>query len=327
MSLPNSRAGGEPAWGGAPGRPRLFVRPSRAVTAFTLLAAMTPSPARADAPAVAPESTEGRAEQLFSSGERKFDAGDYAGACADFSESLKLGPQLGTLLNLALCHEMTGKIVTAWHEYSHAAAWAAQNGQRDRLEFATRHVRGLEPKLPRVVLQLPPERAIAALELDGEPLPEERWYLPLFLDPGEHRIAVTAPGKRRTSIAFRVTSSPSDQLVYVPPLADEPVAERPVKPEPRPKADPTRRTLGWIGLGTGGAGLALGGTFGVLAMTTDERDPAVKTDATIATIGLASGAVVGGAGLWLLLSGKSEATAVSIAPQRGGLGLSATRAF
>src|SRR5688572_24020422 len=57
-------------------------------------------------------SNEGRAEQLFHAAEKKFDSGDYEGSCLDFSASLKLGPKLGTLLNLALCHETIGKVVT-----------------------------------------------------------------------------------------------------------------------------------------------------------------------------------------------------------------------
>src|SRR5438128_11228376 len=83
-----------------------------------------------EAPSAA--SNEMRAEYLFRTGEKKFDAGKYAEACADFSESLRLGPKLGTLLNLALCHEMVGKYATAWSEWNHGAVWATENGQKDR---------------------------------------------------------------------------------------------------------------------------------------------------------------------------------------------------
>lgn len=297
-----------------------------ATLAACLVASAWPAAAHAEPPAAM--SNEARAEQLFSSAERKFDSGDYEGACADFAASLKLGPQLGTLLNLALCHETTGKIVTAWSEFTHAAVWAAQNNQRDRWEFATQHIRDLEPKLPRVVLELPPERAISGLDLDGEPLPEQRWYLPLYLDPGEHRIAVTAPGKRRTTVAFRVTDSPTDQLVYIPQLeAEAPPALAP--PEPPKRQGSTRRTLAWIGVGAGAAGVALGTTFGVLAMTAPERDPAVQRNATFATAGFLAGAALAGAGLWLHLSSPGDAakTSVSVAPHPTGAALSAVRSF
>ncbi len=270
-------------------------------------------------------STEARADKLFRSGEQKFDSGDHAGACDDFSESLKLGPKLGTLLNLALCHETIGKPVTAWHEFSHAAAWAAQNGQRERHEFAAEHVRALEPKLPRVVLQLPADRAISGLDLDGEPVPEPRWYLPLYLDPGEHRLGVTAPGKQRATVAFRVTASPHDQLVYVPPLADEHVA-----PNAPPAPDTTQRTLGLVGLGVGAAGFVTGAVFGALAIAADERDPAVHDRATIATAAFVAGAAFAAVGGWLLWTsprGAGPAAKVTATPARDGAALRLTASF
>jgi tetratricopeptide (TPR) repeat protein len=247
-----------------------------------------------ESPPPIPLSNEARAEKYFRSGEQKFDSGDYAGACEDFSESLKLGPKLGTLLNLALCHETIGKLVTAWHEFTHAAAWAAQNNQRDRHEYATQHIRALEPKLPRIVLQLPATRPIESIDLDGEPVPEHRWYLPLYLDPGEHHLAVSAPGKRRTTVAFRVVSSPTDQLVMVPPLADDISALNPTT-----AVDPTRRTLGLTGLGLGALGFIAGTTFGVLALGAESHD-AVQDAATLSTASFVTGAAFAVLGGWLL---------------------------
>lgn len=256
-----------------------------------------------------PPSNEARADQLFHSGEKKFDSGDYAGACKDFAESLKLGPKLGTLLNLALCHETTGKLVTAWSEFSHGAAWAAQNNQRDRLEFAAQHVRSLEPRLPRIVLQLPASRAIESIDLDGEPVPEQQWYLPLYLDSGEHRLAVSAPGKRRTTIAFRVSPSPGDQIVMVPRLDDDTAPRPPTKPT----EDPTRRMLGLTALGVGAVGLVVGTTFGVMAAGADTVDSA-SGNATAATIAFISGAAFAATGGWLLWTSTPRSTKAALVP-------------
>ena len=204
----------------------------------------------------ADETNEQKAERLFRSGEKKFDAGKQAEACADFNASLKLAPKLGTLLNVALCHEATGKPATAWHEYHHAAAWAAQNGQKDRREYALGHLAALEPKLPRVALQLPPLIAIANIDLDGEPLPEQRWYLPLFLDPGEHAVAVSAPGKQRTTVRFRVVDSPTEQLVVIPSLLDDPNAGKPKEPA-KSTGLPT-----WVVITIGAGAFVAGGVVG-----------------------------------------------------------------
>jgi len=257
-----------------------------------------------------PLSTEARAEQLFRAAEKKFDTGDYPGACADFSESLKLGPKLGTLLNLALCHETVGRVVTAWSEFSHAAAWAAQNNQRDRHDFAVKHVRALEPRLPRIVLQLPADRAIDGLDLDGEPVPEQEWYLPLFLDPGEHRLGVTSPGRKRVSVAFRVAASASDQLVLVP-SPSEP-ATRSAEAKPPPARAPTP-TLGYLGLGIGGVGIVVNAVLGVLAATAEDRDAATGR-AAAATTSFLLGAAAGIAGGWLVwTAGRTKVAVVPVA--------------
>jgi hypothetical protein len=279
-------------------------RQLRAIALAVAVAAMPAAAAAQPTTTIGTFSTEGRADVLFHSGEKKFDGGDFIGACADFSESLKLGPKLGTLLNLALCHATIGKTVTAWREFSHAAAWAAQNNQKDRLEFATSHVRSLEPRLPRVVLQLPANRALESIDVDGEPLPEQAWYLPLFLDPGEHSLGATAPGKKRASITFRVVTSPMEQLVLVPSLKDD--VEHPALA--RTTADPTRKYLGLGALILGGAGI-VGGTVFVTMAGWGSRDEA-ETNAAVATVTFAVSAgllVTGGWLLWTSTLGSRSA--------------------
>lgn len=293
-------------------------------------------------------SNEMRAEYLFRSGEKKFDAGQHTEACADFTESLRLGPKLGTLLNLALCHETIGKTATAWSEYHHGAAWAAQNGQKDRHDFAMQHALALETKLPRVLLQLPSDGALASVDVDGEPLPDSRWYLPVFLDPGEHSVTLSAPGKQRGTVKFRVISSPTEQLVSVPPLADD-VALRPPPPKPVAPSDPdrTRRLVGLVTLGAGGVGLALGATFGFLAVgkrdeigsrctanrCTEEgsqlyRD--AQSNAEIATWSTVVGVGAAAVGGWLVFTSRRATPgrpSVGVAPRAGGAALGVGGAF
>lgn len=298
--------------------------------------------ADARAQATAPMSNEMRAEQMFRAGEKKFDAGQHAEACVDFEGSLKLAPKLGTLLNVALCHETVGKVATAWREFQHASAWAAQNSQRDRHDFAVQHMLSLESRLPRVTLQLPLDRAMASLEVDGEPLPEQRWNLPVYLDPGEHAVAVNAPGKRRATVTFRVTMSPTEQIVVVPSLADDGPAPAPgAPPSAPPKPAPVARIAGIGLLAAGGAAVVTGLVLGGLSLAkrgdADARCPdATGCDAegadlwrsaqslsTGAFVGLGIGAVLAGAGgvvLWRTQAASpGRAAALTLTP--GGVGL------
>ncbi len=295
-------------------------------------------------------SNEMRAEYLFRSGEKKFDSGKYAEACADFTESLRLGPKLGTLLNLALCHETVGKPATAWSEFHHGAAWAAQNGQKDRHDFAMQHALALETKLPRVLLQLPTDRALETVDVDGEPLPDSRWHLPVFLDPGEHSVTISAPGAARNTVKFRVTDSPTEQLVNVPSLSDDLSRPAPPPRAPAGPADPdpdrVRRVTGLVLAAVGGAALAVGVTFGILAV--EKRNDVgarcsgnrctaegaelyrdAQSRATIATISTLVGVGAGAVGGFLFFTSRPARSSarIGILPCTGGAELGLGGAF
>ncbi len=283
-----------------------------------------------------------RAEALFRDGMQKFDTGQVAAGCAAFTESLRLDPKLGTLLNLALCHEKQGKIATAWLEYNTGAAWATQNGQKDRREFANGHALTLEGQLSRMLLQLPPARELSSVEIDGEPLPEPRWYLPLYLDPGEHAIAVSAPGKQRRTVKVVVPREPSAQLIPIPTLQDAPLSELPSQKARAPVTDApaagaTQRTVGLVVGGVGIAGIAAGVVFGVL--TLQKRDDqsthcaGSACDATgaqahddaqkyglVSTIGFGAGAAMVLTGAILYLTAPHATLHASLGPRGATLG-------
>jgi hypothetical protein len=334
-------------------RTRAFFFAALAPASLASLAALSPSVARAEPSGATPVSNEMRAEQLFQLAEKEFDSGRFNEACRDFGASLRAGPKLGTLLNLALCDETIGKIATAWQEFHFAAALAAQKGERDRHEYASQHAAALEGRLPRVLFQLPAGISIATIDVDREPLPDSRWYLPLFLDPGEHEVAITAPGKQPSSVKFTVIAAPTDQIVAIPPLAG-------VEPTPRAGGasleDPARaraRTAGFIVLGGGLAALAVGAGFGAFAISARDAagthcsgkycDPSgadhyerAQTLATISTIAMAGGALAAAVGAYFVLanppaptrtaSGAPGSLGLSIGPRAGGgeVGLGAT---
>src|SRR5690606_30041935 len=69
------------------------------------------------------------AESLFQEGKRLMEQGQIEEACPKFQASMDAEPSVGAMLNLARCHELTGKTATAWAEYTEAANLARRAGQ------------------------------------------------------------------------------------------------------------------------------------------------------------------------------------------------------
>src|SRR5262245_41606279 len=92
------------------------------------------------------------AEALFQQAREAMKASDWAGACAKFTESQRLGPAVGTLLNLAYCSEKLGRVATAWQHYRQALDQLPPGDER--IGPARDRIEALQPRLPRIVLTL-----------------------------------------------------------------------------------------------------------------------------------------------------------------------------
>ncbi len=135
--------------------------------------------------ALAGESDQPLAQQLFEDGRKLLEQGRYAEACPKFAESQRLDPGGGTLLNLAWCHELQGRTATAWSEFHDALAQAQKDARQDREDFARQHIKDLEPKLVRIVVHVAPEVAARNPEitLDRSRLPAAAWETAVPVDP------------------------------------------------------------------------------------------------------------------------------------------------
>ena len=177
------------------------------------------------------------AETLFEEGKRLLDEEKTDEACAKLEESQRLEPATGTLLNLAYCHELQGKLATAWTEYKDAQAAARQDGRDDRVQFAEEHLGAIEPKMPRLQIEVAQTARVEGLEvkLDGVQIGEAAFGVAAPLDPGVHIIVATAPGRVRWVRQARLYPDGTTQIVVIDELERESVAadssSPPVVPE------------------------------------------------------------------------------------------------
>ncbi|MDC3961648.1 tetratricopeptide repeat protein [Polyangium jinanense] len=256
----------------------------RSAIAFSLALAVTASAARAQSPEGPSIAV---AEALFQQGRKLLDEQRYAEACMKLAESQRLDPKLGTLLNLAVCHEKEGKIATAWAEFTSAVSLARGKGQKDREQFARDHVVELKKKLAYVVLRMEAPPAGLGMKLDDKPIDVAALNVPLPIDPGKHTVTVVAPGKRAWTGEVVVPSQPGEIPVVIPALEDAPEpppeAPKPPPPEPlppisQPKPPPAERSipaptspsasaiLMVTGFGGGGAALLVGAVTGIVTL-------------------------------------------------------------
>lgn len=292
------------------------------------------------------------ARELFEQGRKLMAEKRYPQACAKLAESQRLDPAPGTLLNLAVCHEAEGKTATAWSEFNDALTLARRDGRTDRVELATRRLADLKPRLSRLTIDVPKSARVAELDvkLDGASVGRAVWGSPVPIDPGQHVVEASAPGRKSWRAEISLSDQADRKQVKVPAL--EPSAERtesgsganPTPPSVGDAAPPAsgsgQRTAGYVIGGIGIAALGVGSYFGVRAFSLwDERDAHctdagcdptgveagddAKQAATIANVGIGVGLAGLAAGAYLVLSaGSSESPSTAAAqPTPDGRGL------
>jgi hypothetical protein len=212
------------------------------------------------------------AESLFREGKKLLEEKRFDEACPKFQESARLDLSSGVELALGLCLEGQGKFASAWGAYLSAGTLAHHDGRSDREEAAKARARAIEPKLSRVTIDVATATSsLAGLEVrqDNVVIGSPAWgNAPV--DPGPHKLDVSAPGKKPFSKSYAVGAIGDSITVHVPPLEDAPapppplVAVSPV-PERRIEEEPSgtwRKPFGFVvgGLGVGavGAGAVLG---------------------------------------------------------------------
>jgi len=284
--------------------------------------------------AAAPASAQSKpaAEALFQKGLALVRDGRWAEACSAFEQSQALEPQIGTLLNLANCHEQLGKTATAWAEFREVSD---RDANPRRKTIARQRADALEPRLVKLQINAAPTPRLTVTR-NGEDV-SRLVGTPIPVDPGEQTVEASAPERERWSQTVMAQGDGTTVTIDVPELPPAPPAPPheagPTPPGPGPapgvRAAPTGLgTRRVAALGTGAAALVAigaGSYFGLHASSLhgqaddlcDERwvctgngaqlEDDARTSARVSTALLATGVVAAGAAAYLWFTGDSGA--------------------
>lgn len=286
-----------------------------------------------------------------------FAAGDFAGAMKKYEVAYALVPVPTLGVRLARSLDKLGRLLDAEARYKAVIKMeldkSAPAVHAEAKEQAKTELEALQRRIPRLVVEPEVEDSApdVTVTVDGVELKPAEWRQKRPVNPGAHRVVVARAGrevsrdvKLEEGEVLRVAVSPP------PPPAPAPSASAPPPPPPavssaRPPEPPpvvdggSRKTLGYVALGVGGVGLAVG-VFATLAAMSkksslddkcasgacppsafDDLD-AYESRKRVATGGLVlgvAGAAVGGVLLWTDL-GAGRRAGGFVGPGRVGLG-------
>jgi hypothetical protein len=203
------------------------------------------------------------------------------------------------------------------------------------------------------------------IQVDGSPLASQLVGEASPLNPGHHQVvgdwaekrvsvAVTLAPREQKQITLKFSGQASPGATAAPvaggaePNGGDTASTGSRQPRAdtvaRPSQSQARRTLAWVALGAGGAGLALGAVTGAFAMSKrssldenpgcaddhvcprelSESVNSLNTMRTVSTVGFVAGGVLAGAGVVLMLTApkRREAPSASLWMSPTSLGLS-----
>lgn len=206
--------------------------------AFVLVASLPVTAAADDAQPVAVSP----ARALFKEARELASHGDYQAACPKFEQSLALESGLGTQFNLADCWEHIGRTASAQALFVGAAASAKAAGQTDREQVLRDRAAALEPRIPRLVIEVNDADPKLIVKRGDLPLDSDVYGKAKPVDPGSYEIVAKAPGKKTWSKKIDVVAGSAIVTVAVPKLeaeTAEPAAAPKETAKPEPSKDPT----------------------------------------------------------------------------------------
>ncbi|MFO0587943.1 MAG: hypothetical protein U0441_10410 [Polyangiaceae bacterium] len=312
-----------------PKTPRSFVRAACLFAALAWTTASAAGPSKQDV---------AKADKLFRDAKMLMGQNKFAEACPKLEESQSLDPAPGTKYQLAVCYENTGRPATALAYYVEIADLAKTAGYKDKEKVARDKAEALEPRVPRIVIEVPATAPSGmTIRRDGNAVEPSQYNRPILVDPGSITVEAEAPGKKPFRSTVVVQGEGTRVTVPVRLQSIEEEIKHDEAPPPPPPGLGAQRiagiAVGAVGLG----GVALGSVFGLQAKSAYDKamgDPSLcptktacypegkklvdtaQSDAMISTIAFAAGGVALAGGIILILTGapKPQTPASDSAP-------------
>jgi len=226
------------------------------------------------------------AKRHYGEGDKKYKAGDYAGAEADFkaANDIKAAPQ--TERYIGLCEDALGHFTVAvdWYDRFLAHVPEKMTTQGEEIRKRDAEIRALPGKV-RVETN-PPGASVA---VDDRP---QSGMTPMDVElaPGPHTIKLTEPGRLATqkaidvAFASRQTVSADLDLEPPPPPPPPPVAVAvpppPPPAPPPPPPEPRSQVPAYVTGGLAIVGAGVGTVFGIMALSDKsqfDKNPTTQT--------------------------------------------------
>jgi hypothetical protein len=222
----------------------------------------------------------------MASGLEAYEKGQYEAAAQLLRDDLKSNPWPTSAYYAGQSLEHLGKLVQAAELYQQALDLVPPAGtaeydqiQKRAQEDARQRLAEIKERIPRLTLRLEgasSERV--TVTVDGTSVPTSSLDEPLRLNPGSHQVVGRCGEEVVEPPAVKLAEKQQDELVLRfqcerPTPAAAPAPTSTSTPKAAPVAPPppeqgsgasTGRTLGWVAVGVGSAGVALWGVTGVM---------------------------------------------------------------
>jgi len=267
--------------------------------------------------------TRDAARKAYGAGEKAFGAGKYPEAFDNFKEANRLIPSPHAEYWMAMCLDKEGKSAEAYAAFKKFFDNpGADKVGDDKMSTAKETFGRLKSTPGEVDFKTTP--AGATISVDGEAQMGET-PMTVKIAPGDHKIEVAAPGyttqkmdlgvapgeKQEQAVTLEASAAPAAAPAAAAPEAPAPAPAEPPAPPPKKSKVPA-----YVTLGIAGAGLIVGGIFGVKALgdkskyndnPTNDRADTTERDALIADMAFGVAITLGVTGVVLLSSSGSGA--------------------